>query len=59
MSIKKRHKYFNDYLKEVLKDPEMKAAYNAMQPEFAVIEAMIMARKKKKLIQTQYAKKSM
>ena len=35
---------FNDYLNEQLKDPEIKAEYEALEPEFAIIQAMIDAR---------------
>ena len=55
--MKRKHLLFDDYLKETLKDPKVKAEYDAMQPEFAVIEAMIMARRKKKFTQVKLAKK--
>lgn len=36
---------FNDYLKEQMKDPEFKAEYEALEPEFSIIQAIIDARK--------------
>lgn len=36
---------FYDFLKEQLNDPEFKAEYDALEPEFAGIQAMIDARK--------------
>ena len=35
---------FNDFLNEQLKDPEVKKEYDALAPEFAIIQAMIDAR---------------
>ena len=32
---------FNDFLKEQLKDPAFKAEWDALDPEFSVIEAML------------------
>lgn len=36
---------FDTYLNEQLKNPEFKAEYDALEPEFAVIQTMIDARK--------------
>lgn len=36
---------FNDFLEEQLKDPEFRKEYEALQPEHAVIQALIDARK--------------
>ena len=36
---------FNNYLKEQLKNAEFKNEWNALEPEFAIIQAMIDARK--------------
>ena len=36
---------FNDFLNEQLKDPEFKAEYDALEVEFAIIQAPIDARK--------------
>lgn len=44
---------FNDFLQEQLKDPEIKAEYEALEPEFAVMQALIDARKETGLTQKQ------
>lgn len=36
---------FNNFLKEQLSNPGIKAEYDALEPEFAMIQAMIDARK--------------
>ena len=46
---------FNEYLKEQMKDPEFKREYNALEPEFAIIQALIDARKASGLTQKQLA----
>lgn len=46
---------FNEILNEQMKDPEFKAEFEALQPEFQVIRAMIEARKSQKLTQQQLA----
>ena len=46
---------FNDFLKEHLSDPEIKAEYDALDPEFAMIQAMIDARKSTGITQKQLA----
>ena len=48
---------FDTYLKEALKDPKIKAEYDKLEPEFAVIEAILEARVKKGMTQEQIAKK--
>lgn len=42
---------FKDFLEEQLKDPEVKAEYDALEPEFTIIQAMIDARKQKGMTQ--------
>lgn len=42
---KKKMSSFDTYLNEQLKKPEFKAKYDALEPEFAVIQTMIDARK--------------
>lgn len=49
---------FDDFLKEQLKDPELKAEYEALEPEFAIIQAMIDARKLKGITQTELSKRT-
>ncbi len=46
---------FNEYLKEQMKDPEFKQEYDALEPEFAIIQALIDARKASGLTQKQLA----
>ena len=47
-----------DFLAEQLKDPALKAEYDALEPEFSVIQAMIDARKAAGLTQKQLADKT-
>lgn len=49
---------FNDFLKEQKKDPELKKEYDALEPEFAIVQAMIDARKKSGLTQKEQADKT-
>lgn len=49
---------FNDFLNDQMKDPEFKAEWDALQPEFSVIQAMIDARKSSGLTQKQLAEKT-
>ena len=44
---------FNDFLAEQLQDPEVKAEYDALEPEFTIMRAMIDARKSAGLTQKQ------
>lgn len=46
---------FNDFLNAQLIDPELKAEYNSIEPEFAVVQALIDVRKKKGITQQQLA----
>ena len=46
---------FNDYLSQKMKDPAFKAEYDALEPEFSIIQAMIDARKASGLTQQQLA----
>lgn len=48
---------FSEFKKEMFKDPEFKAAYDRLEPEYAAIEAVLKARMEKGLTQTQLAKK--
>ena len=36
---------FDDYLKQQMQDPDFKQEWDAMEPEFAIAQAMINARK--------------
>ena len=42
---------FDKYLEEQLKDPEFKEEYDALEPEFAVIRAILNARHEKGITQ--------
>ena len=48
----------NDFLKEQLKDPVFKAEWDALDPEFSVIEAMLKARKESGLTQKQLSERT-
>ncbi len=49
---------FNDLLNEKLKDPEFRAEYEALEPEFAIVQAMIDARKQNGLTQKQLSERT-
>ena len=49
---------FNDFLKEQLEDPEFKKEYDALRPEFAIIQAIIDARKKSGMTQKDLAERT-
>lgn len=48
---------FEEFVKEALKDPEIKAKYEALRPEFELMIAFIKARKAAKISQEDLAKK--
>ena len=49
---------FNDFLNEQLQNPEVKKEYDALAPEFAIIQAMIDARQASGMTQKQLADKT-
>ncbi len=49
---------FDDYLQDQLKDPEFRAEYEALQPEHAVIQALIDARKETGITQKELSKRT-
>ena len=49
---------FNDFLKEQLNDSALRAEYEALEPEFTIIQAMIDARKSAGLTQKQLSEKT-
>jgi DNA-binding XRE family transcriptional regulator len=49
---------FDDFLKEQLKDPEFKKEWDALQPEMAIIQAMIDARRRSGLTQKELSKRT-
>ena len=51
-------KKFDDYLKEQLQDEEFRREYEALQPEFDVIKALINARVYRGLTQKELAKRT-
>lgn len=53
----RKHFDFEIWKKQSLQDPKIKAEYDKLQPEFAVIRALIDARIKKSLTQKELAKK--
>ena len=56
--MKKEHLDFAQYKKRVLaKDPQLKAEYDKLQPEFTLVEAILRARMRKRLTQKALAKK--
>lgn len=49
---------FDDLLHEQLKDPKFKAEYDALEPEFAIIEAIMKARIETGLTQKQLSERT-
>lgn len=49
---------FEDLLNEQLKDPEFRAEYEALESEFAIIQAIIDARKNSGLTQKQLSERT-
>lgn len=44
---------FDEFLNEQLKNPEVKREYDALEPEFSIVQELISARKEKGLTQKQ------
>ncbi len=51
-------KTFDSYLQEKLKNPEFKAEYDALEPDFSIMQAMIDARKESGLTQKQLSERT-
>ena len=49
---------FDDFLEEHLKDPEIREEYEALQPEYAAIQAMIDARVRSGMTQKELSEKT-
>jgi len=49
---------FDDFLEEQLKDPEIREEYEALQPEYAAIQAMIDARVRSGMTQKELSEKT-
>ena len=47
---------FNDFLDEQLKDPKLKAEYDALEPEFTIIQTLIESRKNSVITQSELSK---
>jgi ribosome-binding protein aMBF1 (putative translation factor) len=55
--MKRQHLDFSVWKQEWLKDPKVKAEYDRLEPEFAVIRAIIRARAEKGMTQEKLAAK--
>jgi len=53
----RKYQDFNDFLKESLKNTKIKAEYDKLQPEFAMIQAVIDARVKKGVTKKELAQR--
>ncbi len=49
---------FDDFLNEQLKDEEFRKEYEALEPEFAIIQALIDARNEAGITQTELSKRT-
>ncbi len=49
---------FNDYLKEQMEDPAFRQEWEALEPEFAIVQAIIDARKESGLTQKQLSERT-
>jgi transcriptional regulator with XRE-family HTH domain len=49
---------FNEFLSQQLEDPAMKAEWDALEPEFSLMQAMLDARKQAGLTQKQLAERA-
>ena len=54
----KKSTKFTDFLKEQLKDPEIRKEYDALQPERAIIQAIIDARRDSGLTQKELSQRT-
>jgi DNA-binding XRE family transcriptional regulator len=53
-----RFQTYDEVKKRLLSDPETKAAYDALEPEYRIAESMIKARLAKKLTQAELAERA-
>jgi DNA-binding XRE family transcriptional regulator len=51
-------KTLQDFLTEEMQDPEFRAVYEALEPEFTIVQALIDARKQNGMTQQQLAERS-
>ena len=49
---------YNDYQRKALENPDVKAEYDALQPEYDIIQAMIDARNKEGLTQKELSERT-
>lgn len=49
---------FNDFLNDQMKDPEFKQEWDALEPEYALVQAIIDARKQTGLTQKQLSERA-
>ena len=49
---------YNDYKRKALENPDVKAEYDAIQPEYDIIQAMIDARNKEGLTQKELSERT-
>ncbi len=49
---------YNDYKRKALENPDVKAEYDALQPEYDIIQAMIDARNKEGLTQKELSERT-
>jgi len=49
---------FNDYLKDQMADPDFREEWEALEPEFAIVQAIIDARKESGLTQKQLSERT-
>lgn len=49
---------YQDYKRKVLEDPQIKAEYDALQPEYDIIQAMIDARVQQNMTQKELSSKT-
>ena len=56
--VKQTVRTFDAYLSEKMNDPEFRTKYDALEAEYAIIDAIIEARKSSKLTQKQLSEKT-
>lgn len=49
---------FSEFKEELLKDPEVRKEYDALEPEFNIIQAMIDTRKQQNMTQKELSKRT-
>ncbi|MDD6194995.1 MAG: helix-turn-helix transcriptional regulator [Lachnospiraceae bacterium] len=49
---------FNDFKKQALSNPEIKSEYDALEPDYDIIRALILARQQQNMTQKQLSEKT-